>query len=74
MISRIQLGIRFERRPGATRRLRRAAGILALLFAVAPSLAIAAQGCGACCCPPAPCHVSEAGCATGSSGFARASQ
>ena len=36
--------------------------ILAAAFAAAPALAIAAMGCGSCCCPPVPCHATEAGC------------
>jgi len=42
---------------GMTVRVRVAGWVVVAAFAAAPSLAIAAMGCGSSCCPPAPCHV-----------------
>jgi len=43
-------------------RRRIALGLFVAIFAAAPTLAIAAQLCSACCCPPSPCHQAQSPC------------
>lgn len=50
-----------DRSNGMSVRERLAVSLLAVAFAVAPAVALAAELCGACCCPPAPCHAASDG-------------